>query len=180
MKKSIRICFLCFLAVGFSQNLKAQIPEMVFDPTAAGHLVTLGTTLNELHNIQRDVQEAMKDVQWLKDLKSVRDLLVVMESTVCTYQSLKVLLGQRNVVYTGCLSNFRLTMTTIRLNAAIDQATSMLSSSMTQGERLAALHHAMTDFSSAQEDFVAMKRQIMLSMKTEKNRKSFAKNLAGY
>jgi hypothetical protein len=145
--------------VGTNTTIMAKnsmIQTMEASKTAAeavkttAQLTTMGKTLVELKQMEEKLQKALAEIEWAKNLKTVKTIYSMVETIVCTYQDLQVL-GLKSGSFGNCIFSFKYQFAMLKLQAAVDMLTVLLTSgrTLTGGERMESLDNAINQFGEA-------------------------------
>ena len=174
-----KLLIIAIISIAYSFNGNAQL--VVQDPTnlaqsvkSTAELMNLGRTMKDLKSINEKFQEIKQDVAWIKNAKSVIELIRLMESTVCTLDGLdrNIRLAADLGVTKSCLDNFTYQINIRRLLLSMDQINSVLSSGkqMTPGERLSILTQIVNNFSQSNLNFEKLNTSLKKNIYREQYR----------
>jgi hypothetical protein len=153
--------------LGIVVNVNAQ--QVVTDPGANTQLTVaneqlqvMNATTISLEQMQKEIQQAQKKAQFMRDLKSMQQLLRLIQNLVCTYHNLSFLIqltGSMNY----CNFNFQYNIAMLQLNAAIDLTYTVIRDglSMDQSGRTANFKNAIDLFYSANQKFTSLSRAMI-------------------
>lgn len=156
-------------------NASSQGAQIVHDPVnlleaikTTAEVYNLGQTIKELKAIQEKVEEIKEKVDWIKQAKSVIQLLQLIQETTCIFDELdgNMRLAADIGVTTTCYQNFRYRISINKLLMAIDQINSVLSqgTKMEPAQRLEILAIVLETFTQSQLNFHALNNYAKLQI----------------
>lgn len=156
MKKVLLITLLLILF-----QIKGYSQLVVTDPAATGLLGISNSTLSAMEAMNTKIQKAMEQAEWAKNLKSMKQMYILIETTICTYKNVSVLMTASGGT-SNCLLSFHYNMQLINLNAALDMFSLIITNgmSMSSGDRLQVMSQALDKFHKAHNEMASMQTML--------------------
>ncbi len=148
------------------------IAEKAIESTAL--LSGVLTSIKTIEDTQEKIQKAMETIQWIKNMKSLVQLITILDNMVCTNKDLVLLLSATGGI-DGCFVNFQYNLPTQQ----ISMASEILDIVLTIGvigqthDRINSLEAAVTHLKAAQNELMLLKTRLLRSLQAYNVTKSF-------
>lgn len=130
----------------------------------AGSNTESASAVTTMQALQQRVEALMTEAQWAKDLKTVTQLAVLIENTICTYKNLSFWMTKSGGI-NGCIISFRYQIYMLNIQQAIDLVNLALMEGfrLTHEGRLESLSKSINAFQQAHLGFSSLQNSLMLS-----------------
>ena len=140
--------------------LEGQVATQIgIQKTQTGIIGAMRAAIESMEKAEAKIQKVMQKAQWLREMKSMTKLLLMIEGTICTTKDLDM-----NLSYSGgsCFVEFNYNLSILKMTTAVDFVSLALTSSvlMTQSERLEIVDQAIDLFEEAQWTLAELNNQL--------------------